>query len=357
MTYNSRSLDRAVDVPVSATPAVVPGAGVVVASDDGYVRFHNTDLSKVYWQRRLNSAVYASLVVDPDRRRILVAATSGLITCFDLRGTLVWATDIGRQVFATPAPMPAARILFVAAFGGRVFGLDLATGRILFERAVPQPWHTAHGGSAAHRDPYASPAVTAGGNAVVCCAEHVLCFAPDGTELWRRELGHSLKASPVALDTTGQVAVATVNGRVHFLDADTGGSRSCIDLSGKIVASPAVSGPVLAVGTQDGITTGIDIRNTKALWTSRLGAPRSYTSFSVLPSGDFIATFERGNVVCLRRDDGRFLWESSQVLGIPNHEPEMDITPAVGPDGHMYGASYTGALYHFLFRPRTEEDR
>jgi outer membrane protein assembly factor BamB len=343
-------------VPVSATPAVIGGVGVVVAADDGSVRLFSRGLAKVYWQRKLDSPVYASLVVDTTREHIVVAGTNGRVTCLDLRGALVWTVDAGAPVFATPTVVPDADLLVVATFHGRCVGLDLGTGARRFTVSLPEPWHAAHGGSASHRDPYASPAVTAAGDIIVCCAEHVLCLAPDGTTVWRREIGAGVKASPVALHPTGEVAVCPVDGRCLFLDAGTGEVRQEVFIGGKVVGSPAVSGTVLAVGVQGGATTGLDVQSRTVLWTAGQGAPRSYTSCTVLPTGDFIATAERGNVICLGREDGRFRWETSQVMGIPHHEPEMDITPVAGADGTMYCASYTGVVYEFRFQPIGEEN-
>lgn len=350
ITYDNPKLGP-VPVPVSATPAVIDGLGVVVASDDGFVRCYNRSLTKVYWTRRLNSGVYASLVVDAERGRIVVAGTAGLVVCFDLRGTMVWATEVGWPVFATPVVLPGADVLVVATFHSRCVGLDLATGERLFERELPRPWHAEHGGVASHRDPYASPVATVDGNVVVCCAEHVVCLAQDGTDVWRTEVGHGIKASPAALHDQGEIAVCPIDGRCLFLSARTGALVAEIPSTGKVTASPAVSSGVLAVGTHLGDVSGVDVRTHDVVWTARQVAPRPYTSFSVLPSGDFIATTERGNVACLARLDGRLLWESSQVLGLAEHEPAMDITPVAGSDGRMYCAAYTGDLYEFRFRP------
>ncbi|MDX2757249.1 PQQ-binding-like beta-propeller repeat protein [Streptomyces europaeiscabiei] len=351
LTYHNRTLDRTVPVSVSATPVLIAGVGPVVASDDGHVRLYSRDLSKVYWERRMDSSVYASPVLAPADRHVVVAATSGLIACFDLRGGLVWSVKLGTPVFATPTLLPGSGVLVVSAFHSRCTGLDIRTGAVVFEQALPEPWHAAHGGSASYRDPYAGPVGTAEGTAVVACAEHVLCLAPDGTELWRTEASASVRATPASLHATGEIAVCPVDGHCLFLDARTGAVRGELALGAKITGSPAVSGGVLAVGTQLDVATGVDIHTRTPLWTAPQGAPRSYTSLTVLPDGSFAATGERGNVVCLRAADGRFLWESSQVLGLPNHETPMDVTPVAGGDGDMYCASYTGVLYRFLFRP------
>ena len=198
-SHKSTRLDREIPVPICSSPAVVTGAGVVVGSFDGRVRFLSRNLDKVFWERRLDSSLYASVVVDQTRQTVVVAATSGLVACFNLRGHALWSTHTGVRLYATPTVLPGSGVLVLAAFGSRCLGLDLATGSQLFDRELPQPWHAATGGSAAHRDPYASPAATANGDVIVCCAEHTLCLAPDGTQLWRQETGHAIRASPVAL--------------------------------------------------------------------------------------------------------------------------------------------------------------
>lgn len=352
--HDSSSAGRAIPVPVSASPAVVTGVGAVAASFDGWVRLFDRDLTTVYWERRLDSPVYSSLVVDQERRTVLVAATSGRVACFDLRGQTVWHTDTGVQLYATPTVLPESGVLVLAGFGSRCLGLELATGRQLFDRELPRPWHAAIGGSAAHRDPYASPVATAEGNVVLGCAEHVLCLAADGSQLWRRELGSAVRASPAALHAVGEVAVCSVDGICHFMDARTGADRGQVGLGAKIVASPAVSGDILIVGTCDDEVVGIDVRRHQPAWRAT-GSPRDHTSFSVLPSGDFMATTTSGNAVGRGRDDGRFLWQTSQLLGLGEHDPAMDVTPVAGSDGSMYCASYTGVLYHFRFRPGLDE--
>ncbi|MFF0145160.1 outer membrane protein assembly factor BamB family protein [Amycolatopsis sulphurea] len=348
---------HATAVPVSSSPAVVTGAGVVFAAGDGTVRFYDRELSKVFWRQRLDSPVYASLVVDAERRHVVVAATSGLVVCFDLRGSVVWSTETGVPVYATPTRLPGSDVLMIAAFTSRAIGLDLATGVILFDRAVPRPWHAEHGGSAAHRDPYASPVATANGTAVLACGEHALCLAPDGTELWRHDLGVAVKASPVAIHETGDVMMCPVDGRCVFMDSATGSERGHTRLGAKVIGSPAVSEGVVVAGTQHGTVTAFDADARAVRWTAPFGASREYTSFTVLPNGDFAATSTRGNIVALRRADGGFLWETTQVLGLVEHETAMDITPVVGPDGSMYCASYTGSIYHFRFQPTREEDQ
>jgi len=353
LTHKTKGSNAEIPVPVCSTPAVVVGAGVVVAGYDGRIRFYNRALDKTFWIRKLHSPVYASLTTDPSRNTVVVATTAGLVACVDLRGHLVWSLDTQVPIYATPAILSQSDTLVVAAFNSRLIGLELGTGKKVFDLELPEPWHSGYGGSAANRDPYASPTVMAEDTVIICCAEHVLAFRPDGTELWRREIGHSIRASPAALNALGQVAVCSVDGRCIFFDSRSGQEQGAVVLGGKITASPAVSGDVLAVGTVDGMSFGIDITKRKVAWSSPRGAPRDHTSFTVMPDGNFIATSSHGNVIGTRREDGRFLWETSQLLGISTHDSALDITPIAAQNGSMYCGSYSGVLYHLRFQPES----
>lgn len=349
-----RTDGQQVCVPVCATPVAVVGLGAVFATYDGRVRLWDSGLEKPYWERRLDNAVYASPVVDPARQTVLVATTGGLVRSLDLRGRTRWSAGVDGPVYATPTILPGTDVLVIAAFGSRCVGLGLDTGARVFDRELPRPWHARWGGSAAHRDPYASPVTLDTGDVAVGCAEHVVCLAPDGAQRWCRDLDASVRASLVAVHGEGELAVVTVDGRCTFLDSRTGEERGSVVLGGKVVGSPALSGAVLAVGTQDGDAFGVDVRTHEVCWRSPGAAPRDHSSYTVTPGGGFAVTTARGNIVCLDRDDGRFLWETSQLLGLADHHPALDITPVVAPDGNMYCGSYSGMAYRFRFRPERD---
>jgi outer membrane protein assembly factor BamB len=352
LTYRNERLGRTIQVPVSSTPAVVPGFGCVVASDDGFVRLYSQRLENVVWERRVPASVYASVVVDPSRQHLLVTTTTGLVSCFTFTGAPVWQTRLGSPVCATPTLAPDGSAVVVACFEHLVRGLNLEDGRPVFETQVPAPWHRDVGGVASSRDPYATPAAV-GDGVVVAAGESALLVRPDGEVVWETPLGASVRASPVSIAATGEVLVVTTAGRALFLDAADGSRRGRVDLGAKVTASPALSGGTVVVGLVTGESVGLSVEH-EVRWRTALGAPRDHTSWSVLPNGAFMATVDRGNVLCLRPEDGGFVWETSQVLGEPDHDPRMDISPVAGPDGALYCASYAGSLYEFAF-PRTED--
>lgn len=151
------------------------------------------------------------------------------------------------------------------------------------------------------------------------------------------------------------VVIATVAGECYLLNLGSGAQESCIELDSKVTASGALSGDRVAIGTTSGRVSCIDLRKRQILWEAQHGAPRSYTSFTLSPENDFIATSLDGNVICRDSLTGKFLWESSQVMGLPDHETPMDITPVASVSGRMYCASYRGDLYEFSFDQREEE--
>ncbi|ANY05779.1 hypothetical protein AFB00_05090 [Pseudonocardia sp. HH130630-07] len=349
-----RADGQQIAVPVCATPVAVAGLGAVFATYDGRVRLWDSSLDKLYWESRLDNAVYASPVADPARRAVVVASTGGLVRSFDLRGRPRWTAEAGGSVYATPTLLPETGVLVVAMFGSSCVGLRLDTGAKVFAQELPRPWYAQWGGSAADRDPYASPVTLDTGDVAVGCAEHVVCLSPDGEQRWCRDLGSSVRASLVAVHSVGTVAVATVDGRCTFLDSRTGEERGSVVLGGKVVGSPALAGSVLAVGTQDGVGFGVDVRTHEVCWQVPGAAPRDHSSYTVTPGGSFAVTTARGNVLGLNSDDGRFLWETSQILGLADHDPALDVTPIVAPDGNMYCGSYSGMAYRFRFRPRQD---
>ncbi|WP_410676932.1 PQQ-binding-like beta-propeller repeat protein [Amycolatopsis sp. cmx-4-68] len=338
-------------VPVSSTPAVVGAAGVVVGSYDGRIRLYAHDFADVRWEHRLAAPVYASLMVDRMRSTVLAAAVDGTVICVGLDGDVVWRTRVDASIYATPTVLPDADLLVIAGFGSRCAGLDLVTGEEAFAVSLPRPWHANVGGSAAVRDPYASPLALPGGDFVVGCAEHALRLTATGKQVWLRDIGHSVRASPAFAAVTKEVVVCTVDGQCRFLDVEDGRETGTVVLDGKVIGSPAVSGGVLAVSTQCGSALGVDLARHDIAWATGRGATRDHTSFTVLPNGDFAFTSENGDVVARSRADGRFLWETSQLLGLTNHDPALDTTPVAAPDGSMYCGSYSGVLYRFRFRP------
>lgn len=343
------ALKREVDVPVSATPAVIEGVGVMIATDDGYVRLFSSDLSRIFWEQRLSASVYASLVVDPKARRVIVCDTAGLICAFDLRGKLVWSFNASGAIRATPALDHTNGVLIVAVFGHRMIGLCLNSGACLFDLDAPQPWQAAIGGLASDRNPYASPVTTVGGASVFCSGEQVVLIDTTGSVLWRHSRPAEISASPVIDDTGRMLLVADRSGVAALIDLLD--RRVCAErrLGDTVTASGAASYGVFALGVRSGAVWGLCQSTLGVLWRDSFGAPFDHTSFTVTPNGDFAATAACGDIICRDATSGEFLWRSSQMLGLPDQDLRLDITPVFAPSGDMYAAAYNGSFYRFAF--------
>ena len=351
LTHFSERLKREIAVPVCATPLVVLGKGAIVGSYDGRVRLFSEDLSGTIWEDRMSAAIYSTPVAVGVRGIAIVASTNGEVIALSPDGKRLWRAELGSPVYASPTFLPQADIAVFCCFGGRCFGVNVEDGTIEFARDLPRPWSSAFGGKAAHRDPYASPVATDLGHVVVCCADSVICFASDGALLWRRDLDAAIRASPMFLGVTAEVSVATTNGDCVFLNAATGEIAHKWSATTKIVGSPASSGDFVLIGDVDGEATCIHAPSRAVAWRRSHASPKDHSSYTITPVGDFIATNGRGNVLCLGREDGRFLWETSQLLGLAEHDPALDATPIASADGGMYCGSYSGFVYFFRFQP------
>lgn len=345
--FHNAKLGRDIDVPFNATPVVIEGVGVIVAGDDGFVRCLSADLSRQFWERRLSASVYASLIADVQRGCVIVCDTAGLVCAIDLRGALVWSADLKHPVFATPCIDDSSDTLTIAAFGDRAFALSLDTGETLYESQLPAPWYAGSGSRAAERNPYASPAHAGAQGAVFCSGSHVVALDAAGQERWRVDVRAEIKSSPIVVD--GEVIVADVSGRCRFIDLKTGRVLQTLTLGAKVTASGAYAQGVVALGDVTGRVWGLDTGLRAVRWTSAFGAPAEYGSITLTPLGDFAATAHSGNCVCLDAKDGSFLWESSQVLGLPEQGTRMDTTPVIDRAGRLYAASYDGSLFQFCF--------
>jgi len=337
-------------VPMNSAPAAINGFGVIVATDDGRVSLLQHGLDSCRWEHRLSNFIYATPTFDRDNRRVVVCATDGLVASIALSGAVAWNVRLDAEIYAMPTIIAKHDLLVLALFGSTLVGLSLTTGEVRWRISVPRPWDANFSGPSSRREVYATPAHL-DDRIIVIGGESVLCLSPDGRVVWTADIGTAVKASPVINADASAVLVGGTDGSVWLLDVHRGTKRASVNLGSRINASPAVSDGIALFGTTAGEVVGIDAGDELSVrWANRdLGGPYSYTSFVEATSGVACMTSNRGTVVGFRTRDGKFLWETSQQLGLPGHQPEVHTTPIVAADGHLYVASYTGDLYEFRF--------
>jgi outer membrane protein assembly factor BamB len=320
----------------------------MVAGDDGRVRLFSDDLSRTFWERRLNHGVYASVIADREHGRMIAVSRSGMVCSINLRGQVSWVATLNVAVLGTPALDESGRLLGVSTFAPSFVGIDAQNGEIAFVTTLNESWAAQGGGPVARREAYASPVKVEGGGWIVNCGETVHRINEDGRKIWVNSWGVGVKASPA---TYGDRAVICgTNGVVYCLNANDGVVTDSLPGMTRICASPAVSNGLFAVGDSRGTLLGFGIDPLRELWRIDGMGPKEYTSVATLPNGDFVCTTVRGTVGAVSRNTGRFLWETNQITDLEGYLPELDVTPVAGSDGNLYCTSYDGNVARFRFR-------
>lgn len=352
LEHAGKSDDKAIPVPVCATPAILPGVGVIVGAYDGTVRLFDPLFEKTFWTRRLFAPIYAPLLWLPEGDRVIVADTRGTVVCFSLKGAEIWTLMLDKPVYPAMEVLRGTGRIFVCCFDGELTVIDADKGDIVAQAQLPRPWFAERAPRAGHRDPYASPIQIGPDRVLVSAANTLTAFDCAGEVVWRHVGKAQYRASPTACSTHSTVLATSVDGMCSLLDGESGKPLCVFALGDKVVASAATSGGVAAIGTASGQVHGIDMSTGQEKWSHLHGAPFDHTGFSLLPDGGFICTNAKGNVVARDGADGRFLWETSQLIGLTDHPPRIDTTPICTPNGIMYAGSYEGALYAFIFQER-----
>ena len=224
---------------------------VVVGTGRGEVLAFAADDGKPLWQAKVTSEVLAPPAIGSDG----VAVRSG-----DNRVTLLDASDGGRKWSyqrATPAlairgagaPVFADRYVFVGFPGGKLVALAINNGAPVWEGTVALP----KGATELDRvaDVVAAPVVDGRQICAVAYQGRVACFdlGQSGTLLWSRDI-----SSAQGLTIDGRyLFVADDSGVVFGIDRATGGSLWKQDkLKGRRLSAPVVRHGLVAVADVEG---------------------------------------------------------------------------------------------------------
>lgn len=271
---------------------------------------------------------------------VYIGAYDGTLYAFERRtGLLLWRHNLGYQVGASPAVVPAWGIVFSShershEGGGYVVALDARTGEEIWQQPT-----TAHPHSSVAVD-VERALVFVGDNRGIVYAFRAL----DGAPVWRRQLPDErgkadVKTTPMVLRERGLVVVGAWSGRLSALDEQTGRVVWEHDAGGRLMASPAylpATGAIF-VASPSGVVSAVDAGTGALRWSFRAGG-HVYSSPAV--SGDGRAVVfgaSDGAVYAVGAGDGSLLWRVD-VGGVVSGSPSL-----VG--DRIYVTSKKGGLF------------
>jgi len=137
--------------------------------------------------------------------------------------------------------------------------------------------------------------------------------AQSGRPLWRFQTSGQFLHSPVFSD--GFVVAASTDGHIYALDAETGKQDWAVFFGhhGGFATSPMVVHGTVFIGGRAGDVFAIDLSSGKVLWEQRFNAPIRQTSAYV--DGRVFITAEDMRVRYIDAKTGKMLWTSKPLIG------------------------------------------
>jgi outer membrane protein assembly factor BamB len=256
---------------------------------------------------------------------VFVGSSDGRLYALDLRtGRERWHFDAGAAVTSSPAVTETA--VYFGTYDEHFLAVDRRTGSLLWRRAagpvMALPWGHESG------DRYtSSPAIA--GQTVVFGAGDGQVYAVDassGRVRWKAATGGRVRSSPAISD--GMVVVGSFDGCIYAFDLATGTRRWRYATEGaglfsgdfgfdrrSIQSSPAIAQGVAFVGARDGFVYAVNVADGKLRWRFDhkiswiIGSPA--VADGVVYAGSSDAHF----VQALDAAAGREIWRT--MVGVP----------------------------------------
>lgn len=190
----------------------------------------------------------------------------------------------------------------------------------------------------------------ANGRAFVASGDGMLVAldAETGEPIWRRELDRPLSGGPAAGE--GLVVIGSREGRLFGLSAENGETLWTSVLTSEVLAPADIGQGVVVVRTNDGKLFALEPDTGERRWVYDRNVPslslRGHSS-PVLVGGGVVAGFDNGRLAALTLDEGTPVWEAT--IGVSQGRTELermvdiDADPVI--DGtDVYAASYQGRV-------------
>jgi outer membrane protein assembly factor BamB len=246
------------------------------------------------WGYQPGMSVWSSASLGVVRGEALLFAGSydGNVYVLDAKtGAKRWRFTTGGGVYSTPALLAGEPpLLFVASSDRLVYALEADTGRRVWVHAI-KTWRTTIGGAR-----LSSPAIGRAQGQVAVFVGHwvwdkslgghlqqgglTALEARSGRRLYTAPLGDNQVSSPVYASPggAGRVFVASENGNLYALEADTGRVLFAFTDKDSIKGHPAVldetargGGARVFYGSKSGYVRALDARSGRELWRFKTG--------------------------------------------------------------------------------------
>ena len=172
--------------------------------------------------------------------------------------------------------------------------------------------------------------------------------AETGKERWKTKLGMQLSAGPEANE--GLIVVASRDGHIIVLDAATGVEQWRTYIAGETLAKPLIKDDFIIVQTIDNRLRALSRFDGRQRWSIEQTAPLLTVRGAASPllvGSLVIAGFSNGRLLAVDISTGDIEWES--MLAIPSGRSDLDrladvngAIAAVGQD--IYAAGYNGRV-------------
>jgi outer membrane protein assembly factor BamB len=286
----------------SKTSPVVHGNSVIIAGDTGWLFHYDLD-GQLKWRFFFSApqaGIHSTPAIADDT--VYVATYAGRLYALDLdSGRLKWVAILGDAIGASPLVLGPHVYVSVelATDDGFFVKLDRETGEVL--------WKSPHFGAQGHSSPAyheSSDAIIAGSNTGKLHAVK----ASDGSLIWETKVGGEIKSTPLIVGD--DVYVTSWRGSLDRISAKDGTILASYFVAGRIMGSPAYlpqrDQVVFAAGR--GRIISVDKETLEHKWTFEKEGTGHRASVSVFSDGSLTVACGRTSL-CLLRGNGQLAAE------------------------------------------------
>jgi len=166
-----------------------------------------------------------------------------------------------------------------------------------------------------------------------------------GVVAWSFTTRGPFEAGPTV--ASGIVYAACADGTLYALEAKTGALRWRYDAGEELVTQPVLAGGKVLVAAASDVLFAVDASSGQWAWQYRRDTPSGFTirgtSRPAVRDGVAFIGFSDGWLVALHVEDGSVKWE--RALARTGQYLDVDTTPLLDGEGHLYAASYKDGLY------------